>query len=279
MGIRFRKSTKMGKFARINIGKKGVGFSLGTKGARVSFGSDGKIRRTHSIPGTGIYYTDTISDNVSSASQRAPSRNATKTNFSPGLFLLIVFSLSVVLFVFVRMNHEPQKPPPPGESYYIPETASTPALSFSSYLTSFLEPGDTQPLCIEYNSDTIDPNDVVLYCDNPNVVTTELNYQDNETIVYIITACTDGYANIWASTSDGSAFTDNIQFIVESSVSYPNTYPHTQTTYVLNTSTKVVHKTSCSSVDSISPENKRYCSDLSSSISEGYSLCGRCNPN
>lgn len=58
MAWRFRKSISLGKFARISLSRSGVGFSVGVPGMRVSLGADGKIRRTTSIPGTGLRNTE-----------------------------------------------------------------------------------------------------------------------------------------------------------------------------------------------------------------------------
>ncbi|NEZ47808.1 DUF4236 domain-containing protein [Clostridium niameyense] len=57
MGLRFRKSIKLGPL-RINFSKKGVGYSVGCKGYRVTKRVDGKVQRTVSVPGTGISYTE-----------------------------------------------------------------------------------------------------------------------------------------------------------------------------------------------------------------------------
>lgn len=55
MGLRFRKSINFGG-ARINISKKGAGWSIGGKGARYTKTADGKTRKTLSLPGTGVSY-------------------------------------------------------------------------------------------------------------------------------------------------------------------------------------------------------------------------------
>ena len=60
MGWQFRKSINLGKGFKLNISKSGVGLSGGVKGARVSVGPRG-VRRTFSIPGTGISNTKTYS--------------------------------------------------------------------------------------------------------------------------------------------------------------------------------------------------------------------------
>ncbi len=56
MGFRFGKSIKVGKAFRINISKSGIGYSYGTKGARITHMANGRKRSTLSIPGTGLSY-------------------------------------------------------------------------------------------------------------------------------------------------------------------------------------------------------------------------------
>lgn len=51
-------------------------------------------------------------------------------------------------------------------------------------------------------------------------------------------------------------------------------------TYICNTSSKVFHKPSCSSVSSMSDANKKtYEGQASDLIAAGYKACGRCNPH
>lgn len=57
MGLRFRRSIKLGKYAKINIGKTGASLSVGAKGAHVTMGKNG-VRKTVGIPGSGLSYTD-----------------------------------------------------------------------------------------------------------------------------------------------------------------------------------------------------------------------------
>jgi TolA-binding protein len=57
LGLRFRKSISLGKGVRLNFSKSGVGVSAGVKGYRVGVGPRG-VRKTVSIPGTGISYVE-----------------------------------------------------------------------------------------------------------------------------------------------------------------------------------------------------------------------------
>ncbi len=91
MGWQFRKSINLGKGFRLNISKSGVGLSGGVKGARVSVGPRG-VRRTFSIPGTGISHTKTYS--TKKLRRKAQSGCATMLLSLAGLLaLLLVFIL------------------------------------------------------------------------------------------------------------------------------------------------------------------------------------------
>lgn len=58
MGYRFRKSINCGMGFRVNISKTGIGYSWGVPGYRVTRKANGGIRKTYSIPGTGISYVE-----------------------------------------------------------------------------------------------------------------------------------------------------------------------------------------------------------------------------
>ena len=58
MGLRFHKRINLGMGFRINISKSGIGYSWGGPGYRVSHMPNGRVRKTYSIPGTGISYVE-----------------------------------------------------------------------------------------------------------------------------------------------------------------------------------------------------------------------------
>ncbi len=59
MGLRMRKSFKIAKGVRVNVGKSGVGVSFGTRGLRHSIHSSGRRTSTIGLPGSGISYSKT----------------------------------------------------------------------------------------------------------------------------------------------------------------------------------------------------------------------------
>ena len=77
MGMRFRKSIKLGGGTKLNLSKSGVGISTGVKGFRVSKNTSGRSRVTASLPGTGLSYTKEYGSSGSSGnSQSAPTHHS-----------------------------------------------------------------------------------------------------------------------------------------------------------------------------------------------------------
>lgn len=60
MGLRYRKSINIGKGARVNLSRSGIGCSFGTNGARITKRSSVGWSGTVGIPGSGISYTRSI---------------------------------------------------------------------------------------------------------------------------------------------------------------------------------------------------------------------------
>lgn len=59
MGMRYRKSTGLGKGVRLNVGKGSLGISAGVKGAHVSVNSKRGVTTSVGAPGTGVSYSKT----------------------------------------------------------------------------------------------------------------------------------------------------------------------------------------------------------------------------
>lgn len=58
MGWRIRKSINLGGGFRINFSKSGIGYSWEFPGYRKTKMANGRIRKTYTIPGTGISYVE-----------------------------------------------------------------------------------------------------------------------------------------------------------------------------------------------------------------------------
>lgn len=88
MGWNYRKSIKIAPGVKVNISKRGVGMSAGTKGFRVGVNSKGKTYASASVPGTGIYYRKEYGSN-----SQSPSKNA-KTKTSIMIWVIIATLLA-----------------------------------------------------------------------------------------------------------------------------------------------------------------------------------------
>lgn len=74
MGFRMRRSVQLLPGVRLNLSKTGIGYSVGVKGFRMSHGADGKVRRTVSLPGTGMSHVTVVDDDEAPAAP-APRRS------------------------------------------------------------------------------------------------------------------------------------------------------------------------------------------------------------
>ena len=109
MGFRFRKSKKIGP-VNLNLSKSGVGASVGVKGYRVTKTANGRVRRTASIPGTGISYVT-----ESGGKRAAKARRQKKPRGRIGCLPVLAFFLLIAVFgslgTNTRKNAEPSPSP------------------------------------------------------------------------------------------------------------------------------------------------------------------------
>lgn len=143
MGLNFRKSIKIGP-AKVNLSKSGIGYSVGTKGLRVTKKAGGGTRTTASIPGTGISYSSSSKKKSSAKTQSNTSQKSGSWLRTLGIFLAVMFLIglirehpvffgilaavlvaaAVVLIVLkIKKNRQQQNPVLPAE----PEVETLPA--------------------------------------------------------------------------------------------------------------------------------------------------------
>jgi hypothetical protein len=87
MGWNWRKSFNFG-LLKINMSKKGVGYSLGIRGFRVGKNAKGQQYTQTSIPGTGVYKRD------------YSGTSANGRNWIVPLLLAIFLILAILRFLF-----------------------------------------------------------------------------------------------------------------------------------------------------------------------------------
>ncbi len=82
MSAYFRKSIKIAPGVHVNLSKRGTGVSFGGRGAHVSFSPTGRVTKTVSIPGTGIYYRD-VSTLHPKNKEVTPTLETVETEYPP----------------------------------------------------------------------------------------------------------------------------------------------------------------------------------------------------
>ena len=97
MGIRFRKSINLGGGARVNLSKKGIGYSVGVKGARVTKTAKGTIRKTVTIPNTNISHVTESSGKSKSSGGSVAAAAASDKPYR--LFAIVLRIASIVMIV------------------------------------------------------------------------------------------------------------------------------------------------------------------------------------
>lgn len=93
MSIRMRKSFNLGNGVRVNVSKSGIGASVGVKGAKITKTANGAVRKTVSVPGTGLSY---VSQTKKTKKNNVSRQGATKAPL--GLFGIVLRVLAVVMF-------------------------------------------------------------------------------------------------------------------------------------------------------------------------------------
>lgn len=83
MGFRIRKSITLAPGVRLNLSTRGVGYSVGAKGMRVTRHANGRISRTLSLPGTGLSHQSTLRSARRGSSRTRPERGASAPLWGP----------------------------------------------------------------------------------------------------------------------------------------------------------------------------------------------------
>lgn len=75
MGLRFRKSIKLGKLLKLNINKGSVSLSAGVKGAHITVNNKGKKTASVGIPGSGLSYSKVLDSGNTKAKRKNKKDN------------------------------------------------------------------------------------------------------------------------------------------------------------------------------------------------------------
>lgn len=150
MGLRFRKSKKIGPF-RFTLSKSGISTSFGVKGTRITRTAGGKTRFTASVPGTGISWSEEIGGARKSSAAKTQRETGEKRMDKKTKWII---ALAVLLGLGLlgggggkKTTYEQFTPEPAEETIQL-RTAPTPD-PFENAETEFfiemVEPAETEP--------------------------------------------------------------------------------------------------------------------------------------
>lgn len=191
MGLRFRKSIKLGKHARLNLNKKSFGVSVGGKGARYSVNSSGRRTKSIGIPGTGLSYSTT-----SGGKSRKRSTGSKKSKTSKGGCLLVILIFCAISVIISGIAHL--------LGYKRPTKVEWTSDDYSITLNDYNR--DNKHLIYlrikgETDAEDVDPKDISIKVSDPAVCEVEYDHS-GVYVTYDITPLKDGFADITA-TYDG----------------------------------------------------------------------------
>lgn len=94
MAMRFRRSVKVAPGVKVNLNKKSMGVTVGTKGAHYSVNSSGTKTSSVGIPGTGVSYVN------SSGKKSQNSGGSAEAPLWPKYTYIILLILAILLAIF-----------------------------------------------------------------------------------------------------------------------------------------------------------------------------------
>ena len=277
MGMRFRKSIKLGKHVRINLSKSGIGYSAGTKGYRVTKMANGRTRTTTSIPGSGISYVrESKTRSVSSTPHTydpgvvSVPANTSAPRLSTPAALAITAAIVILIFAIFSWLDSPS-----ARDTDSPPVTSVTRLSFSPLDPLTISQGDYIVISVTHDQ-PIPMYSLSVVSDAPEIATAELvSVSDYHTKFAIIG---EGVGTCYIRAEYGNLFSAPLSVTVTEPVTYTDPTagddipPSPVYYFIVNKNTKVIHRASCSRA----PAGGEYTTDYSYYAGNGYTHCSYC---
>lgn len=144
-------------------------------------------------------------------------------------------------------------------------------------------------------------DDFVFVSADESIATIEYDSTSLDTYLYfVIKGISPGTTTVYVKTADDAVISEEITVTVleaettteaettvktndapaaEQDTPEENEVKKQNVEYILNTNTKKIHYSSCSSVEDIKPENRATTNDFNGALDQGYEPCKRCNPS
>ena len=253
MGLRYRKSIKMGPF-RINLSKSGIGYSVGVKGYRVTKKANGGYRTTTSIPGTGISHVT-----EHSGSKPAPKAESGGAGDIFKVVCLGVFIAIAIVALLSGCAAEPVEAPVEPQ----PQTASVSTVkpTIGDFIATEPAPEPApEPEPEPEPAPVPEPVPVPVPEPEPEPVPEPAPQPEPEPEPVVVP--------IPAPTPEPEPAPEP----------EPEPEPAPSVAYIGNRNSKKFHELGCSSVGEMKAKNKVELFSRDEAIGKGYDPCGRCKP-
>lgn len=267
MGLRFRKSFGSGPF-RVSLGKSGISYSVGTKGARVTKKANGGIRT--SVGTNGVYYTKDFGGSSVSRKRKTKKKSGCLTWIAGFIGVLAVFGITLG----ACSPEEPETKIPEEAPAIVEEQEQTPEVVEEQETPAEKEVIEFEPVFVDpYSGERTDEE------------TTEQTPEEQPIEQQIEQAPVVAPENPVVETPDPVVETEPIAppVVEPDPVSPPATEPEPvappvvepetqgQIVYITNTGTKY-HRDGCRHLD-----ESQIAIDLSAAEAQGYTACGTCH--
>lgn len=262
MGWHWRKSKKFGPF-RITASKSGISTSIGGKGFRLTQSTNGKIKVTTGIPGTGLYHTRTISSLEKTQCMRNNGRLST-------IVIIVLVLLIIGVMVFLRPHNGSLPDPMESQERFIETKAH---FAFVDDIASvFLSTNGYERIGCKLHDVSVDKLHIIN--ENPEIADINIDNIAEEGVSLTVTALSSGTG--FFSLTDGVNTSERICVVVENSAGEASGAGYsTGGTYIANKNTGVYHRSNCS----VLPDtmNREYISADEAAAGD-YTPCQMCKP-
>lgn len=289
MGLRFRKSVNFGPL-RVNFSKSGVGYSVGGKGYRITKTAKGTIRKTASIPGTGISYVEETSLKSNKHTTNKESNNSNpieqeekKPIFQKWWFWAVIIFAAIIVFSLVNRGDNAASPQLSGnEDSYQGVSSSVSAQQYEPEAT-FTDDAVISLIDDVYQADQIsnilktdDKVEVSIQVSEDNFDEAVAEQSAQQASMALKDGLGLGYAVVYLQDDEGS----NIITVLNGKTTYNALISDTEETgnevydplvWVSASGTKYHSSSSCSNMSNPTQMT------LSSAISAGYTACQKCH--
>lgn len=314
MGLRFRKSFKLGSGTKVNFNKNSISFTAGTKGFHHTIGTSGRRTTTAGIPGSGLSYVSQSGGTTSSGSKKASGGGGAATSKKRGrgccgTILFGCLGIIALMFILAIFGTSDQKPPE--ETAVVASADESVDKETEEVMTSeeaedaadqdviaedveevekveeieeIEEVASAEDSSSDSEAASVPERRIPNFLETTEETAAEASADPEPAAEASAPAAIDESASVQAAAAAIPAAAAAAAIAGEDNSSRFDTYDNqeqsqTADLWVLNTSSMKIHRPSCDSVPKIAPQNYATSSlSVAELEAQGYTPCKKCGP-